>query len=81
MNGRALTIRLAGRENTRTLRRLAEPDAARLTTARRPDRLAVYMGYCTHRWKGHMRRGTHEGRTLSRRRRPDVRTARRPMRD
>jgi hypothetical protein len=35
--------------------------------ARRPDRLAFYMGYCPHRRTGHERCGTRDGRTLPRR--------------
>ena len=51
------------------------PQPARGTpsSARRPDRLADYMGYCPHRREGHMRCGTRDGRTLSRRRRLDPR--------
>ena len=37
------------------------------------DRLADYMGYCPHRREGHMRCGTRDGRTLSRRRHLDPR--------
>ena len=37
-------------------------------SARRPDRLAFYMGYCPHRRTGHVSCGTRDGRTLSRRR-------------
>ena len=55
--------------------------ATSISKLRRLRELAVYMGYCAYRWKGHMRRGTHEGRTLSRRRRLDMRTARRRIRD
>jgi hypothetical protein len=36
------------------------------TPARRPDRLAFYMGYCPHRRTGHVSCGTRDGRTLSR---------------
>jgi hypothetical protein len=36
------------------------------SAARRPDRLAFYMGYCPHRRKGHVSCGTRDGRTLSR---------------
>ena len=43
------------------------------SSARRPDRLADYMGCCPHRRAGHMRCGTRDGRTLSRRRRVDPR--------
>jgi hypothetical protein len=44
---------------------------ARSSPARRPDRLAVYMGYCPHRQKGPVSCGTRDGHTLSRRRRRD----------
>jgi hypothetical protein len=50
------------------------------SSARRPDRLADYMGYCPHRREGHMRCGPHDGRTLSRRRRLEPAPPRRPFR-
>jgi hypothetical protein len=37
------------------------------SSARRPDRLAFYIGYCSHRRKGHMRCRKGDGSKLSRR--------------
>jgi hypothetical protein len=60
----------------------APPEAPRSssTSSRRPVSprddlvgLPNYMGYCPHRREGHMRCGTRDGRTLSRRRRLDPR--------
>jgi hypothetical protein len=50
------------------------PASAPTRSARRPDRLADYMGYCPHRRKGHVSGGTRDGRTtpsgIARRSRP-----------
>jgi hypothetical protein len=52
-----------------------QPAPGTPSSARRPDRLAVYMGYCPHRREGHVSSGTRDSRTLSRRTHLDLRAS------
>ncbi len=59
---RLLDIGARGRRHGRPQPAAGAPSSS----ARRPDRLAFYMGYCPHRREGHVSCGTRDGRKLSR---------------
>ena len=68
--------RLPGRScvgRRKAVSRVGAPARDSIANLRRQCDLADYMGYCPHRREGHMRCGTRDGRTLSRRRRLDPR--------